>query len=92
MDRGDAYKVLVNRLEEIRREGFERLVARVGQGVVSETIWFGGEPVEIVIEISWDGQQMRKVRVRGSALGPSSWTIERLDESFVVGPTAGSEG
>jgi hypothetical protein len=92
MDRGDAYKVLAGRLEYVRREGYEKLLARIGKGVVSETIWFCGEPVEVTVEVLWADQKMQKLRVHGSLLGPSTWTIERLDESFVMGPNDGVEG
>ena len=91
MDRGDTYKVLAGRLDDVRREGYEKLLTRIGRGAVSETVWFHGEPVEVTVEVLWADRKMQKIRVRGSALGPSIWAMERLDESFVMGPNAAVE-
>jgi len=87
MNRGDAYTILASRLSELRAEGYAALLPRVDQPAASETVWLNGESIVVDVQISWADHKSGKLRVWASALGPSTWTMERLDESFVVGPS-----
>ena len=86
MNRGDAYKLLATRLEELRGEGYDALLARVGQPAASETVRVSGEDVVVDVAVVWADEQRRTLRVRATASGPSTWMMERLDESFVIAP------
>jgi hypothetical protein len=86
VNRGDAYKLLATRLEELRGEGYDSLLTRVGQSAVSETVRLNGEDVVVDVEVFWADKKRRTLHVCATASGPSTWMMERLDESFVIGP------
>lgn len=86
MNRLDAYKVLAARLNELRSEGYDQLVSRVGLATSSETIRINNEDVVVDIAVFWADKKRRTLRVCAIASGPSTWMMERLDESFVIGP------
>ncbi len=86
MDRGDAYKLLAARLNELRANGYDTLLPRVGQPAAADDLQLGGEPITVAVEVTWAGRKHRRLRVSATAFGPSTWKIERLDESFVIGP------
>ena len=86
MNRGDAYKLLTARLEQLRGEGYDALLSRVGQPAVSERSRVNGEDVAIETAVVWAERKRGTIEVRATALGPSTWLTQRLDESFVVGP------
>jgi hypothetical protein len=90
--RGDAYGVLSARLNELRCQGYDALLARVEQPAASETVQVNGEPVVIDVEVTWPDRKRGKLRVCGTASGPSTWMMERLDESFVIGPGTPAAG
>jgi hypothetical protein len=92
VNRGDAYKLLVTRLEQRRDEGYDALLSRVGQPAISETARVNNEDVVVDVEVFWADKKRRAVRVCATALGPSTWMMERLDESFVIGPSHAAEG
>ena len=87
MNRGDAYKLLAAKLEELRAVGYDALRSRIGQPAVSETVRVNGEPVVVDLEVVWADRKRDRLRVCGTAFGPSTWRMERLDESFVLGPS-----
>jgi len=86
VNRHDAYTVLATRLGELRREGYDMLLSRVGQAMSSETIRVNNEDVVVDIAIFWADKKRRTLRVCAIASGSSTWMMERLDESFVIGP------
>ena len=86
MNRGGAYKLLTSRLGELRSRGYDALHCRVGQPVTSDVVELVGEPIVIEVEVTWADRELGTLCVRASALGPSTWRMERLDESFVIGP------
>ncbi len=92
MNRGDAYKLLAARLEQLRAEGYDALLSRVGQVAMSETVRVNNEDVVIDSEVFWADEQRRTLRVCATASGPSTWMMERLDESFVIAPTRHTAG
>lgn len=86
MDRANAYRLLAARLNELRAVGYDALLPRVGQPVVSETVQVNGELVVVDVAVFWADRQRSKLRVCAIESGPSTWMMERLDESFVIGP------
>ena len=86
MNRGDAYKVLAARLEELRGEGYDSLLMRISQPATSETVQVNGEEIVVEIVVVWADMKHRTLRICTTALGPSRWVLERMDESFVIGP------
>ena len=88
MNRGDAYKLLATRLEELRGDGYDVLVKRVGRPATEETVRLNGEDVVVDIAVFWADRKRRTLRVCATASGPSTWMMERLDESFVIRPAA----
>jgi GNAT superfamily N-acetyltransferase len=85
MNRGDAYKLLASRLNQLRDEGYEALRPRVGQPARSETVHIKSEPIVIDVEVLSDDHDRGKLRVRATASGPSTWMMERLEESIYIG-------
>lgn len=92
MNRGDAYKLLATRLEELRGDGYDALLARIGQPAMSETVRVNNEDVIVDVEVFWADKKRRTLRVCATASGPSTWMMERLDESFVIGPSHAAAG
>ena len=92
MDRGDAYKILATKLNQLREAGYDTLRPRVGQPTNSETVQINGEPVMVDVGVFWADRQRGKLRVCGTASGPSAWMMERLEESFVIGPSGPAAG
>jgi hypothetical protein len=88
MNRSAAYKLLANRLEALRGAGFDALVPRVNQPVACETVRLNGEDVVVETVVSWADQKCCNLRVCATANGPSTWSLERLEESFVIGPNS----
>ena len=84
MNRGDAYKLLATRLEELRGDGYDSLLKRIGQPAASETVRVNGEDVVVDVAVFWADSKPRTLRVCATASGPSAWMMERLDESFVI--------
>ena len=86
MNRGDAYELLAAKLNKLRAVGYDALRVRIGRPAVSETVRVNGEPVVVDLEVVWVDRKCGTLRVCGTASGPSTWRMERLDESFVLGP------
>ena len=86
MNRGRAYKLLAARLTNLRVQGYQALLARVGQPPRPETVQLDGEPVSIDIEVLWADRNRGELRVRATASGPSTWMTERLEESCIIAP------
>jgi hypothetical protein len=85
MNRGDAYKLLATHLERLRSGGYDALLPRVGQAAITETVRVNGEDVVVDIKVIWADRKRRTLRICATASGPSTWMMERLDESFVIG-------
>ncbi len=92
MDRGAASNLLAARLNDLRSEGYDALLQRVDQPTSAEDVHLCGETVTVGIDISWADRSHRQLRVSATALGPSTWDMERLDESFVIGPGGTAKG
>jgi hypothetical protein len=86
VNRVDAYKLLTALLEELRAQGYDQLLTRVGQPAASETVRLNNEDVVVDVAVFWADKKHRNLRVCATASGPSTWMMERLDESFVIAP------
>jgi hypothetical protein len=86
VNRGDAYILLAGRLEQLRGEGYDALLSRVGQAATSETVRVKNEEITMEVGVFWADKKRRTLRICATASGPSTWMTERLDESFVIGP------
>jgi hypothetical protein len=86
VNRTDAYKLLAARLEELRGAGYDSLLPRVNEPARSETVRINGEDIVVDVGVSWADEKHRTLRVSATAFGPSTWMMERLDESFDIGP------
>lgn len=86
MNRGDAYKLLSTRLEALRGEGYAALARRADHPGVTETVRIGDEQVEVEMVVRWQDRVHGTLRVSATALGPSTWMTQRLEESLVIGP------
>ena len=84
MNRGDAYKLLATRLEALRGEGYDSLLMRVGKPAASETVRVNGEDVVVDVTVVWADKKRSALQVCATASGPSTWMMERLDESFII--------
>lgn len=52
----------------------------------TETVQACGEPVVIDVRVEWADYKRKTLRVCATASGPSTWMMQRLDESFDMGP------
>jgi hypothetical protein len=86
VNRGDAYKILADRLNALRSAGYVGLLSRVDQPAIVDRVSLHGEEIELDIVIRWADQKRRRLQICGSASGPSTWMTQRLEESFVIGP------
>ncbi len=86
MDRGSAYKILASRLADLRAEGYDALLLRAGQGPRTETVELNSEPVRVEVAISWVNRERGVLSILATAMGPSTWKMERLDEEIFVQP------
>lgn len=86
MNRADAYKIVADRLEALRSAPYESLVARVGLPAESERVTVGSEEVLVETRVYWKDAKRQAVEVCATAHGPSTWMMQRLDESIVVRP------
>jgi len=86
LNRGDAYKLLADRLNALRSRGYAGLLHLVDEPATIERVSPEGEEVELNIVVRWADPKHRKLRICASAFGPSTWMTQRLDESFVIGP------
>jgi len=86
MNRGDAYCVLAAELNLFSKQGFDSLLLKVGC-TTSRVLRIGQEDVTIETTVGWNDARKRTIRVNASALGPTCFRIERLEESIVVHPT-----
>jgi hypothetical protein len=82
--RANAYSALATELEKWRMIPFAELAALVGAPTTRIAVRCGGEEFEIEVNLTWEGFEKEVVRVIGTANGPSSWCLERLQESIVV--------
>ena len=83
MHRARAYSALGNELEKWPKVLLEELLAFVDAPARRIVIHHGGEEFEIEIAVAWEGFNETLVRVVGTANGPSSWRLERLQKSIV---------
>ena len=88
MDRGHVYKLVAERLNSLGSGQYETLLARVDEPEEIETITLNGELVIVSTAVRWEDKKSGRLRVLVSAYGPSSFRIERVEESTVIGQTA----
>jgi hypothetical protein len=86
LKRSDAYGVLANRLEQHRSRGYEALRSIVNQPAASETVRLGNEDIVIEVGVVWKDKNRGTLCIWASALGPSTWMTERIDERMIVYP------
>ena len=92
VNRGDAYGILCDKLNALRGAGYSPLLPRVGQPTRSEALQINGEPVVVDLDVFWADRKQDRLRVRGTALGPSTWITQRLEESFIIAPSTSTAG
>jgi hypothetical protein len=86
MNRNDAYAILATELESWRRLGYTALVKRVDQPSTSKSVAAGPEEISIRVQVKWADTDKSAVRVEATADGPSSFRLERLQESVTISP------
>jgi hypothetical protein len=86
LNRGDAYGLLSNRLEQYRSRGYDALHSLVDEPAASETVQLNGEDVVVDVAVVWKDKKRGTLCVWATAYGPSTWRMERLDERIVVRP------
>ena len=86
VNRNDAYAILATELESWRRLGYTALVKRVGQPSTSKSVAAGPEEISIRVQVKWADTDKSAVRVEATADGPSSFRLERLQESVTISP------
>jgi len=87
MNRDVAYRVLAAELHSLSQQGYDSLVSQVGQ-TTERSIWVDQEVLIIETTVRWDDLEKRTIGIDARALGPSCWTIERLEESVLIRPAA----
>jgi hypothetical protein len=85
MNRGDAYRVLAAEILSLSQQGYDSLASQVGHTTQRQSS-VGQELLTIEILVRWDDLKKRTIRIDAMALGPSCWTLERLEESVVIRP------
>ena len=86
MNRNDAYTILAAELESWKRQGYATLVKRVGQPTTNKSVGAGQEEISIRVQVKWADAGKGTVRVEATADGPSSFRLERLQESVTISP------
>jgi len=84
VQRANAYEALAAELEIQSRRPSGDLLACIGLTATSHIVEVQGEELSIELTVSWANEKRRTVRISGTAIGPSHWRLERLDESVVV--------
>ena len=95
MNRGDAYALLSRTLHTWQQRPYDQLAALVGQPARESVVRLGEEEVTIRVRVIRAHGTREALRIEAAAEGPSSWRLERLEESAVVaapGHLAGSGG
>lgn len=88
MNRDVVYRHLLARMEEVRALGYDDLLPLVKQTVISEPVQIDNGEVWIDVVIVWADARHRRLYVWGTASGPNSWRMERIDEKVLVAPAA----
>jgi hypothetical protein len=86
MDRMRAYAELAADLEFYRRLPYEELARLVGGPVVERSVESQEGTLTIEARFEWAVAEGGAVRVSASALGPSWWRFDRLEEATTVAP------
>jgi hypothetical protein len=86
MKRVDAYRALAAELATWRGLPFDQLVGRVGLPPVEREVILASEAIRIRLEIRvrWHDEASGVVAIDAHANGPSTWRLERLQESVLV--------
>lgn len=84
MNRADAYSILSRKIAEFSESGYQRLVLKVGNPPVTSEAVIDGETVTLETRIRWNDANQSDLRIEVTAFGPSTWRLERLDESIVL--------
>jgi hypothetical protein len=85
MDRGESYRVLSDELRFLCDQGYTALLAQIGR-TSQKHVTIGQELVIIETSVIWDDAHEQAIRINAAALGPSTWKLDRLDESIVILP------
>lgn len=86
MNRKDAYAILAAELESWKRLGYTTLAERVGEPMTTKSVPSGQEEISVRVQVRWAGTPHGAVRVEAIADGPSSFRLERLQESVTISP------
>jgi hypothetical protein len=86
VNRKDAYSILAAELKSWKRLGYTALVKRVGEPSATKSVISGQEEISIRLEVKWADAEKGSVRVEATADGPSSFRLERLQESITISP------
>ena len=84
MDRACAYAILSRELSDWHAKGFAMLSSIVGQTVPAKVVASGDEEISIEVRLRFLDDAKQSIRIDASALGPSCWRFERMDESVTV--------
>ncbi len=87
MNRADAYAVLSRTLSRIQQRGYAELLNSVGIAPIVSEETNNGELVTIEVRLDWNDARRHDNRVHAVVLGPSTWRLERLEDSIIVKPT-----
>jgi hypothetical protein len=84
MDRVEAYATLAAQLERWRRLPYDRLVGLLGSPPTVVSVPLGPEIIDVEVRVAWARPGRAAIRIEATALGPSCWRLERLEESIIV--------
>jgi len=73
-------------MEEVQSLGYESLLPLVNETLISEPVQVGSGDVWIDVAVVWADKKHRSLFVWGTASGPNTWRMERLDEKILVEP------
>lgn len=80
----EAYSMLSRELAAVAALPPHQLAQLADGPSFSRTIDLAGEPVEIEMDVAWQGSGRAVVRITGNARGASTWHHQRWSESTVV--------
>ncbi len=84
MDRMRAYVELAAELDRYRRLPYEELVRRIGCPPVERSVESQEGPMTIEVRFRWANSEGNAVQISATALGPSCWKLDRLDEAVTI--------
>jgi hypothetical protein len=80
----EAYAALVKELESFRALSGAHLASLAGGPPTQKSVILSGEHVDIEIHVFWADAKRTKLRIHGTARGPSTWHHELVEESIAI--------